>query len=102
MQKIRVGLLHEIPVGAVRKAPADPPVAVFHTEFGFFAVDDTCTHGQASLAEGYVEGAEVECPLHMARFCLRTGKALCAPATSHLARHEVRVEDGVVFVEVRR
>ena len=38
--------------------------ALFHTEDGFLAVDDTCTHQDASLAGGWLEGCFVECPLH--------------------------------------
>lgn len=76
----------------------DPPVAVFNVEGEFFAVDDTCTHDKYSLADGYITGDVVECPLHMAKFSIRTGKVLSPPATRHLVTYEVKVEDGVVFV----
>jgi nitrite reductase/ring-hydroxylating ferredoxin subunit len=77
-----------------------PPVAVFRVDDEFFAVDDTCTHDNYSLADGYIDGPIVECPLHMAKFDVRTGKVLCLPATRDLAAYPVKVEAGVVFVEV--
>ena len=47
----------------------DPAIAVFHTEDGeILAIDDTCSHQQASLADGWLEGCEIECPLHSSRF----------------------------------
>jgi nitrite reductase/ring-hydroxylating ferredoxin subunit len=82
----------------VDRAPA-PPIAVFNVAGEFYAVDDTCTHDEYSLAEGYVDGDVVECALHMARFNIRTGKVLSLPATRDLGSYSVRVSDGVVFVE---
>ncbi|MHA4854793.1 non-heme iron oxygenase ferredoxin subunit [Rhodococcus sp. MSC1_016] len=76
-------------------------VALFRTEAGeFFATQDSCTHEQWSLgSEGELEGDEVVCPLHMARFDLRTGKALCFPATVAMTTYPVHVNDnGDVFI----
>ena len=64
-----------------------------------YATHDTCTHGQASLADGFVEGEEIECPLHQARFHIPTGKALSEPATADLAIFAVKEEAGDVLVE---
>jgi 3-phenylpropionate/trans-cinnamate dioxygenase ferredoxin component len=90
------------PGEALRIESADTqgvPIAVFHTEDGeFFAVDDTCTHQDASLADGWLEGCEVECPLHASRFDLRTGTVDAPPAKRPIRTHEVRVEDDMVFV----
>jgi nitrite reductase/ring-hydroxylating ferredoxin subunit len=80
------------------------PLALFHTEDGqFFATDDSCSHEEWSLGEeSDLDGNEVTCPLHMARFDVRTGKPLCFPATRALRTHEVEVADtGEVFVLVR-
>lgn len=76
------------------------PIAVFRLGDEFFATDDTCTHAKFSLSEGYLEGEEVVCALHEARFCLRTGKVLAPPAIVPLRTYPVRVEDGEVFVDV--
>jgi nitrite reductase/ring-hydroxylating ferredoxin subunit len=90
----------EIAEGAALRIKGDNPIAVFHVGSGFFATDDTCTHAKFSLADGYVEGEEVVCALHEARFCLRTGRALSPPASVPLRTYPVRIEGGDVFVEV--
>ena len=76
------------------------PIAVFRTESGAYrATADTCTHEKWSLGEeGDIEGEEVVCPLHMARFDLETGAALCFPATVGLRVFPVEIEDGKVYV----
>jgi 3-phenylpropionate/trans-cinnamate dioxygenase ferredoxin subunit len=70
---------------------------VFLTEDGeVFAIDDTCTHQDASLADGWLEGCEVECPLHASRFNLRTGQVDAPPAKIGVRAHAVHLEgDGV-------
>jgi nitrite reductase/ring-hydroxylating ferredoxin subunit len=79
--------------------PPDRPIAVFNVDGDFYAIDDTCTHEEYSLAEGYIDGDVVECALHMAKFSIRTGKVLSLPATRGVATYDVKVEDGVVFVD---
>ena len=75
------------------------PIAVFRTEEGeLFALDDTCTHQDASLADGWVEDCEVECPLHASRFDLRTGNVDAPPAKVGVRAHAVTVEGDDVFV----
>ncbi len=74
-------------------------IAVFFSESRYYAIDDTCTHEDASLAEGWVEDGEVECPLHAARFCLADGKAMCLPAMTDVSTHPVDVRDGQVLLK---
>ncbi|MGI8457141.1 MAG: bifunctional 3-phenylpropionate/cinnamic acid dioxygenase ferredoxin subunit [Propionibacteriaceae bacterium] len=75
------------------------PIAIFHTDDDeFYAVDDTCTHQDASLADGWLEGCEVECPLHASRFDLRTGTVDAPPAKRPIRTHRVQVTDDVVYV----
>jgi nitrite reductase/ring-hydroxylating ferredoxin subunit len=77
-----------------------PPVAVFLLEDGEIAViDDTCTHQDASLAQGWLEGCEVECPLHAAAFNLRTGVPTL-PATVPVRVYAAEVRDGRVWADV--
>ncbi|MBC9731543.1 bifunctional 3-phenylpropionate/cinnamic acid dioxygenase ferredoxin subunit, partial [Streptomyces sp. TRM68367] len=79
----------------------DPPVSVFHTDDGeLFAIDDTCTHQDASLADGWLEGCEVECPLHASKFNLKTGEVDAPPARRPVRTHEVLVENGMVYVQL--
>lgn len=75
-------------------------IAVFLSDGAFHALDDTCSHEQASLAEGWIEGCEVECPLHQSRFSLSTGEALCLPATNPVRVHHVEVHDGAVWLSL--
>jgi nitrite reductase/ring-hydroxylating ferredoxin subunit len=102
MTALWVCAAHELPAGSSITVHADERIAVFHTDDGeLFATSDTCTHENWSLGEDSdLEGCEVVCPLHMARFDLRSGKPLGLPATIPLRTYEVRMEDGVVFVVV--
>ncbi len=65
-----------------------------------FAFDDVCTHEFAFLSDGHVVDSQVECPLHGARFDLRTGEALTLPATEAIRVYPTRVVDGMVEVEL--
>lgn len=78
----------------------DPPIAVFNVDGEYYATDDTCTHDKYSLADGYIDDDVVECALHMAKFSIRTGKALSLPATRDLVTYPVKVEGGEVLVDV--
>jgi 3-phenylpropionate/trans-cinnamate dioxygenase ferredoxin subunit len=74
---------------------------VFHTDDGeVLAIDDTCTHQDASLADGWLDGCEVECPLHGSRFDLRTGKVDAPPAKVGVRTHQVTLRDGDVYIEL--
>src|ERR1700739_1358081 len=63
-----------------------------------WALDNTCTHAEASLAEGWVEDGHVECPLHSSKFCLKTGAVDGLPATKDARPHRVEMGDGQVFL----
>ena len=65
-----------------------------------FAVDDTCSHSEASLSEGEVTGFKIECWLHGAEFDLRTGEALTLPANISLATYAVKIDGNSVTVEI--
>lgn len=73
-------------------------ISVFRDGDAFFALDDTCSHALASLAEGYVDDGCVECPLHGALFRLTDGAALSLPATRPVRAHRVEVRDGTVWL----
>lgn len=97
---VTAGRVDDIDDGEVRQVPTDPPIAIYNVDGEFFATQDICTHAESSLAEGYLEDDVVECAWHMARFCVRTGKALSLPATADLATYPTRVVDGTVLVEI--
>lgn len=74
-------------------------VALVHTVNGeWLAVDNTCSHATAPLAYGWVEEDRIECPLHAAQFCLRTGQALSLPATEPVVTHRTEIRDGGVWL----
>ncbi|MPY71609.1 MAG: Rieske 2Fe-2S domain-containing protein [Alphaproteobacteria bacterium] len=75
-------------------------IAIYNLGGEYFATDDICSHAYASLADGYVENGQVECPLHGACFDIRTGKALTAPASIDIGTYEVKVEGDTIFVGV--
>ncbi len=84
--------------GEAIRVQADVPVAVFRTGADLYAVDDTCTHQDASLTDGYLEGCFVECPLHASTFDLRTGRPTGPPAKVALRTHLVTVQDEMIFL----
>ncbi|QJU58185.1 non-heme iron oxygenase ferredoxin subunit [Sphingomonas sp. AP4-R1] len=75
-------------------------VALYRVDEEYYATSVVCTHGQASLADGYLEGHNIECPLHQGTFDVRTGKPTGAPCTVPVRTFRVRVEDDVILVEV--
>ena len=75
-------------------------IALFNIDGNFFALDNLCTHEEGPLAEGEVEGHEVTCPWHGAKFDIRTGEVLCDPAYEAVARHNVRVTGSDIEVEI--
>lgn len=87
--------------GMPRRVVVDglPPLAVFQLEDRYFVIADTCTHGQASLVEGFIEGDQIECPWHAGRFCIRDGKAMSTPAVDDVKAWPTRVVDGQVCID---
>ena len=75
-----------------------PPIAVYKLDGTYFATADTCTHGEASLSEGDIEGDEIICPFHRGAFDIRTGEATLAPCVTAIRTYPVRVEGDGVFI----
>lgn len=98
---VTVATIDEIPIDEVKVVEVnDRRLAVAHTKKGFYAVDDICTHDSGPLGEGTLDGYEVECPRHGARFDVRTGKALRFPAVAPINTYAVRVIGEEVQVSV--
>jgi 3-phenylpropionate/trans-cinnamate dioxygenase ferredoxin subunit len=76
----------------------DTQVAVFNLGGQFYAIADVCTHDAGQLTGGTIEGDEIVCPRHGARFSIRTGAALTAPAYEPTDTFPVRVEEGQIQV----
>lgn len=74
-------------------------IALYNVDGTFHATDDTCSHAEASLSEGELEGEEITCPLHGARFNVKTGEALCMPAFAPVDTYPVRVQGNAVEID---
>lgn len=73
-------------------------VAIFNVDGVFYAIQDICSHDGGELAEGELTGCEIACPRHGARFDIRTGRVLSAPALIDIPAFEVQVVEGMIQV----
>jgi len=89
----------DFPPGSRRRVEVDgAELLVFNLDGAFYAIEDVCTHDYAPLADAKLEGDEIICPRHGARFCVRTGAVTAPPAYEPVATFPVRVHEGVVQV----
>ena len=79
---------------------AGKSIALYRVEGEVFATDNLCTHGNARLCDGFLEGHEIECPLHQGKFDIRNGKAMCAPLTDDVKTYPIKIEGDRVFVAI--
>ena len=76
--------------GLLGRSVGGVPLAVFEVDGSFYVTQDECTHGEASLADGFLEGCLIECPYHQGLFDVRTGEVKGPPCTEPLRVFEVR------------
>ncbi|MGC8460350.1 MAG: non-heme iron oxygenase ferredoxin subunit [Candidatus Dormibacteria bacterium] len=98
---IRLADQEDCPPGyAVRFAIGNTLIACFNVGGTYFITDDTCSHAQASLAEGDLDEdrCTIECPLHGSCFDLRSGNPLTLPATEPIATYQVRADENGIYV----
>ncbi len=99
--RVKVASAEEIPPGKMKRVDVEGHrLLVANIDGSFCVTDDTCTHEDASLSTGALQGDCVKCPLHGSRFNLRTGEALDEPAEAPLKTYPVRLEGGAVLVEL--
>lgn len=98
-----------IELAAVEAIPEDDVIgidaggksfALYMVDGEVYVTDNICTHGNARLCDGFLEGHEIECPLHQGKFDIRNGKAMCAPLSEDVKTYPVKIEGTRVFVEV--
>ena len=77
-------------------------IALFKVGSDYFATGNVCTHAYALLSDGFQDGCEIECPLHNARFDVRTGEARSSPAETPVPTYPVRVADGAIEILLPR
>lgn len=75
-------------------------IALYEVEGAIYATDNVCTHGQARMSDGFLEGSEIECPLHQGKFDVCTGQALCAPLTENIRTYPVKLVDNRVMLRL--
>lgn len=98
---VSVAKASEIPVGQFKPVEVGgKKLLICHTAEGFYAVDDTCTHDNGPLADGFLDGDAIECPRHGARFDVKTGQVVCLPAAVPIRSYAVAVEGDEVKVNV--
>ena len=66
----------------------------------FFAMEDRCSHAGVMLSGGSLNNGDIECPAHGAKFCLKTGRALCMPAVNQVRTFPVKIKGSEIFVEI--
>lgn len=89
-----------IPEGEAKQVEvAGELIAIFNLAGRLYATSDTCTHEEASLCDGFIDGDTIECPLHQALFHIPTGKVLAEPATKDLRVFPIRIENDMVQVQ---
>jgi 3-phenylpropionate/trans-cinnamate dioxygenase ferredoxin subunit len=98
---VKVATVDEIPVNSSKLVEIDNiRIALFNLNGEFYAIEDVCTHDGGPLVEGeIVNGHEVQCPRHGARFDIRTGAALSFPAFEPTTAHEVYVQGRDLYIE---
>jgi nitrite reductase/ring-hydroxylating ferredoxin subunit len=91
----------EVPEGSVKSFEVgNNVIAVYNIGGEFYATDNECTHGAASLADGILEDDIIECSLHFGAFNAKTGEAVQAPCFTALRTYKVMVENGEVRVDL--
>ena len=75
-------------------------IAVYTVGAEVYATDNICTHGQARLCDGFLDGHEIECPLHQGKFDVRDGKPLCEPVSEAVRSYPVKIDGQRVYLQL--
>jgi 3-phenylpropionate/trans-cinnamate dioxygenase ferredoxin component len=101
VEYIEVAPIGELPAGSRLFIELDgKPIVLFNVSNKIYAIGDVCTHDDGPLGEGEIDGYEVICPRHGARFDLRDGKAVALPAVVDTAWYPTRVRDGIIEIGI--
>lgn len=96
-----VATVGEIPNGTYKAVDIeDESLLIIYLDNQYYAIKNRCTHEASPLAGGELEGDEITCPLHGARFCIKTGEATLPPAYEPVDTYPAKVENGVVYVDL--
>ena len=96
---VRVASLDEIPASGMKGYDVSGrELVLFNIDGKIYCTSNICTHAYALLSGGFLDGCEIECPLHAGRFNVQTGKALCQPVTEDLTIFMTKILGGDVLV----
>lgn len=96
---IPVSGIHDLPVGERMFLEIDGmPIVIFNLAGDYYAIADLCSHDNGPVGEGELDGFEIVCPRHGARFDVRDGKALSLPAVVDIPAYPVRLNDGMIEI----
>jgi nitrite reductase/ring-hydroxylating ferredoxin subunit len=96
-----VAKVGEIPSGGAKQVTVgNKTLALFNVAGAFYAIDNECPHRNAPLAEGQLQGLELECPWHGARFNITSGAVLCPPARQGVKAYSVQVVGDELQIDV--
>ncbi|KPL84537.1 biphenyl 2,3-dioxygenase [Thermanaerothrix daxensis] len=100
---LKIATLDEIPVGErLFLEINNEPIVLLNLGGTLFAVGDVCTHDEGPLGDGEIDGYQIVCPRHGARFDVRTGKALTLPAVVDIPVYPIRIEGNEVYIGIKR
>jgi nitrite reductase/ring-hydroxylating ferredoxin subunit len=95
----KVAAAEDVPEdGTLQVGLGAEPVCLYKFGGKIYATHDTCTHGQASLADGFIDGENIECPLHQGLFHIATGRAVGPPCKDDIRIYAVKIENGEVYL----
>jgi 3-phenylpropionate/trans-cinnamate dioxygenase ferredoxin component len=98
----QIATVEEVPPGGRKSVVIDEtPALLLHIGNDFYAIEDVCTHDGQPLTDGPLNGCEITCPRHGARFDVRTGKPLCMPATEPVRTFEIEIRGNAVLARSR-
>ena len=98
---IKIATVHDFSSDEIRGYRIkDRAIAVCRIKDEFFAFDEICSHEYASLTEGWLDEYTIECPMHGAKFDVRTGKPLTLPAIEAIVTYEIKIEGDTIFVKL--
>jgi 3-phenylpropionate/trans-cinnamate dioxygenase ferredoxin subunit len=98
---VGIGSMSEVPEGSRLFVEIDErPIVVFNLAGQLFAIGDICSHDDGPLGDGDLEGYEIICPRHGARFDVRSGEVLSLPAVVDIPAYPVRVQDGQIEIGI--
>ena len=96
---VKVAKTTELPEGEMKLIEIDDErILLVNVDGSYYAIDDTCTHAECPLSEGYLENEIVECSCHGAQFNVKTGEVARPPAFENLIAYPVKVEEEDILI----